>query len=160
MAESNNFHNKDISQITTYQSGIAQAAAHRVVNRVVSDFLLRYDLSAMQWFTLGAVYDSGKTGIRLSDLTRRLDTTLPYVTNTINLLESKSMVQKISHAGDSRIKLVSITPEYVSTVVEIETDLREHLRQVLYADDHISRDELQAYITVLYKLAHGSSHPR
>jgi DNA-binding MarR family transcriptional regulator len=153
MTKSTEFLEKDISQITTYQSGIAQASAHRVVNRIVSDFLLRYDLTAMQWFTIGAVYDAGKNGIRLSDLTRQLDTTLPYVTNIINLLESKSMVNKITHAGDSRIKLVSIAPEFISTVQEIEIELREHLRTVLYRDDHISREELQAYISVLYKIA-------
>jgi DNA-binding MarR family transcriptional regulator len=153
MTKSTEFSEKDISQITTYQSGIAQASAHRVVNRIVSDFLLRFDLTAMQWFTIGAVHDAGKNGIRLSDLTRRLDTTLPYVTNIINLLESKSMVNKITHAGDSRIKLVSIAPEYISTVQEIEIELREHLRKVLYRDDHISREELQAYISVLYKIA-------
>ena len=153
MLKSTDFSQKDISQITTYQSGIAQAAAHRVVNRTVSDFLLRYDLTAMQWFTIGAISDAGKAGIRLSDLTRRLDTTLPYVTNTINLLESKNMVQKITHSGDSRIKLVSVTPAYSPQVAEIERELREHLRVVLYDEDHISRDELQTYISVLYKLS-------
>ncbi len=153
MAKSTEFYEKDISQITTYQSGIAQASAHRVINRIVSDFLLRYDMTAMQWFTIGAVLDAGKNGIRLSDLTRRLDTTLPYVTNIINLLESKSMVNKIGHAGDSRIKLVSINPDFLPTVHEIEIELRAHLREVLYRDDHISRDELQAYISVLYKIA-------
>lgn len=153
MTKSTTFSEKDISQITTYQSGIAQASAHRVVNRVVSDFLLRYDMTAMQWFTIGAVHDAGKNGIRLSDLTRRLETTLPYVTNIINLLESKSMVNKITHSGDSRIKLVSIAPEFVSTVQEIELELREHLRNVLYSEDQISREELQTYISVLYKIA-------
>jgi len=153
MDKSTDFSKKDIAQITTYQSGIAQAAAHRATNRAVSDFLLRYGITAMQWFMIGAISDSGKAGIRLSDLTRRLDTTLPYVTNTINLLESKGMVQKVSHTGDSRIKLVSITPHYLPTIHEIEDELRDHLRVVLYDTDHISREELQTYISVLYKLA-------
>lgn len=153
MDKSTDFSKKDIAQITTYQSGIAQATAHRATNRAVSDFLLRYGITAMQWFMVGAISDSGKAGIRLSDLTRRLDTTLPYVTNTINLLESKGMVQKVSHTGDSRIKLVSITPHYLPTIHEIEDELRDHLRVVLYDTDHISREELQTYISVLYKLA-------
>src|SRR6476469_9342172 len=105
----------DISQITTYQSGITQAAAHRAVNRIVSEYLLEHGLTAMQWFTIGTIYDAGTKGIRLSDLMRKLHTTLPFVTNTISVLESKGIVQKISHAGDSRIKLVSITPRYTST---------------------------------------------
>lgn len=152
MSSSSDFAKKDISQITTYQSGIAQASAHRATNRIVSDYLLEYGLTAMHWFTIGIIYDAGDKGIRLSDLMKKLQTTLPFVTNTIALLESKGFVRKVTHAGDSRIKLVSISPEYKSTVEEIEAGLRNHMRKSLYADSGITRDELQDYIHVLYKI--------
>mgnify|MGYP000874452050 FL=1 len=152
MNASSEFPKNDISQITTYQSGIAQAAAHRTINRVVSDYLLEHGLTAMQWFTIGCIYDTGDKGIRLSDLMRRLQTTLPFVTNTVALLESKGMVRKVAHAGDSRIKLVSINPRYKPKVAKIERGLRDHLREVLYNEDDISRQELTDYITVLYKI--------
>lgn len=142
----------DISQIATYQSGIAQASAHRVINRIVSDYLLKHGLTAMQWFALGTIYDAGNDGVRLSDLTRKLSTTLPYVTNMVALLESKGMIRKVAHAGDSRIKLVSVAPKYKRTVETIERELRDHMRTNLYEMDGISRDELQAYISVLYKI--------
>ncbi len=153
MTKSTHSEKRDISQITTYQSGIVQSSAHRVLNRVTSDYLLRYGLSSMQWFMIGSIYDAGTSGVRLSDLMRRMNTTLPYITNTISLLESKRIVNKITHSGDSRIKLVSIAPSYISTIGEIEDGLRDHLRAALYKDGHITRDELSAYITVLYKLA-------
>jgi DNA-binding MarR family transcriptional regulator len=152
MAKSTEFSEKEIARITTYQSGIAQASAHRAMNRLVSDFLLQYGLSAMQWFTLGTIYDSGSGGIRLSDLMRKLDTTLPYITNSVALLESKGLVRKVAHAGDSRIKMVSIEPKHRKQIETIEADLRVHLREVLYTKDRITRDELQNYITVLYKI--------
>jgi DNA-binding MarR family transcriptional regulator len=148
----------DISQISTYESGIAQASAHRAINRIVSDHLLHYGLSAMQWFALGTIYDAGDQGMRLSDLSRKLSTTLPYVTNTIALLESKNMVTKVSHAGDSRIKLVAIHPKYKRTVERIERELRDHMRLNLYQNDGISRDELQSYISVLYKIVRHTSN--
>lgn len=149
---SSDFAKKDISRITTYQSGVAQAAAHRLINRVVTDFLLAYGLTPMQWFAIGFVYDTGTAGIRPSDLARSLDTTLPYVTNTINTLEAKGILTKKAHSGDSRIKLISVAPSFRATVDEIESGLRARLRDELYSDDHISRDELQAYIHVLYKI--------
>lgn len=152
MSKSTNSSEIDISQIATYQSGIAQASAHRVINRVVSDFLLTHGLTAMQWFAVGTIYDAGTQGIRLSDLTRKLSTTLPYVTNMVALLESKGMVRKVAHAGDSRIKLVSVSPKYKRTVESIERGLRDHMRENLYQNDGISRDELQSYISVLYKI--------
>lgn len=148
---------KDMAQITTYQSGIAQASAHRTINRVVTDYLLRYGLSSMQWFILGFIYDAGETGIRMSDLMRKVHTTLPYITNTVALLESKGMINKIGHEGDSRIKLVRVDAAYISTVEEIEEGLRDHLRTTLYHEDGISRAELQNYITVLYKIVNNNN---
>ena len=147
----------DIAQITTYQSGIAMASAHRIINRIVSDYLLKHGLTAMQWFAVGMIYDAGDQGIRLSDLTRKLATTLPYVTNMVALLESKGMVRKVAHAGDSRIKLVSVTPKYRRTIETIERGLREHMRTTLYEIDGVSREELQTYVTVLYKIVRQGS---
>ncbi len=157
MPKSTQFSKIDISQIATYQSGIVQASAHRIISRVVSDYLLKHGLTAMQWFAIGTIYDAGSEGIRLSDLTRKLSTTLPYVTNMVSLLESKGMVHKVTHAGDSRIKLVSIAPKYKRTVDGIERELREHMRSNLYEIDGISREELQTYIAVLYKIVRHST---
>lgn len=157
MDSHNDITKKDISQIATYESGLIQASAHRNLTRITSDYLLRYGLTSMQWFIVGSIYSSGSAGIRLSDLMRKMHTTLPYITNTITLLESKGVVRKISHSGDSRIKLVSITPSYLPTLEEIELGLREHLRSTLYDGDKISREELVDYITVLYKIVHGSA---
>lgn len=152
MSTSSDYVKKDLSQITTYQSGVAQAAAHRLINRVVTDFLLAYGLTPMQWFAIGYIYDAGAAGVRPSDLARSLDTTLPYITNTISTLEAKGIVAKKTHGGDSRIKLLSIVPSFASTVQEIEIGLRERMRSELYGEDHISRQELTDYIHVLYKI--------
>lgn len=143
---------KDISRITTYQSGVAQASAHRLIGRVTSDFLLEYGISKMEWFVLGLIYDAGQAGARVSHLMRQLDTTLPYITNTVNSLQSKGFITKIAHAGDSRIKLIRIADDKDNLVETIETGLRQRLRKELYRDDHITRNELTSYIRVLFKI--------
>ena len=147
----------NIGSITTYQSGIAQASAHRLINREMARFLLPYDLSCMQWFMIGHIYDAGSDGVRLTDLMKILDTKLPFITNSINLLESRNIVHKRAHETDNRVKLVSINPSYRATVKEIEAHLREELRHLLYDNDAISREELSAYITVLYKMIGAAS---
>jgi len=152
MSNLENLSEKDMGQISTYQSGIAQASAHRVINRVVSDFLVRYDLTAMQWFIIGYINDAGSVGLTIGDICQVIDTTLPYTTNTINLLESKGIVNKRVHSKDSRIKIVTLDPTHKAMVEEIEEGLRDELRKTLYATDRISRDELQTYIHVLYKI--------
>ncbi|RWZ78287.1 MAG: MarR family transcriptional regulator [Candidatus Microsaccharimonas sossegonensis] len=152
MNKTNNYHQKDLAQITTYQSGIAQASAHRIINRVVSDYLLRYDLSAMQWCIIGYIHDAGDTGVTLTELGRVLGTSFPYTTNVITLLESKGVISKKVHVKDSRIKLVTVNKEYEGVVDDIEAGLRDELRKSLYNTDNISREELQTYIRVLYKI--------
>lgn len=143
---------KDISHITTYESGVIQSSAHRVLSRIKSDFLLQYDLTSMQWFVIGLVYESGSTGLRLNELMKVLDTTMPYITNVVNTLEAKDILHKVSDVHDSRVKIALLNPKYKKTVTEIEHGLRDELRQKLYREDQISREELATYISVLYKI--------
>ncbi len=143
---------KDISQISTYESGVIQSAAHRLTMKVKADFLSSYDLTPMQWFAIGSAYDAGETGVRLTDLRRQLDVTMPFITNLVNSLESKGILHKVSDLSDSRVKIALLNPSYRSTVGEIEVGLRETLRNELYIKDNISRQELQTYISVLYKI--------
>ncbi|MBH1956858.1 hypothetical protein I8H84_04750 [Candidatus Saccharibacteria bacterium] len=143
---------KDISQITTYQSGVMQSTAHRILGRIKTQYLSQYNLTAMQWFVIGYVYDAGEQGVRLNDLMKILDTTMPFITTIVTLLESKNILFKVSDTKDSRIKIARLNPDYMATVEEIEAGLREELRTQLYKADHISREELSAYIAVLQKI--------
>lgn len=143
---------KDISQITTYQSGVMQSSAHRLLTRIKTEYLSQYGLTSMQWFVIGYVYDSGVNGMKLNDIMKTLDTTMPFVTSIVNTLENKGILNKVSDLHDSRVKIAILAPSYHSTVEEIEEGLREELRARLYREDHISREELSTYIKVLYKI--------
>jgi len=143
----------DISQITTYESGVVQSAAHRLTMKIKSDFLSQYGLTTMQWFIIGFAYDAGKDGVRLNSLMKYLDTTMPFITNLVNTLELKGIIHKTSDTKDSRIKIAKLNATYRKEVEEIETGLRSKLREELYGHDGISRDELNAYITVIYKIS-------
>lgn len=144
---------KDISQISTYESGVVQSAAHRQTMKVKTDFLARYDLTGMQWFVLGFVYEAGSTGISLTNLRSILDTSMPFITNTVNTLEAKGYIFKTTSKTDNRIKIATLNEGRRKLVEEVEEGLRDALRTELYARDGISREELQTYIEVIYKLA-------
>ncbi len=150
--KSSNSNNKSfqLADVTTYQSGVAQARAFRIVKNHTAHFLKDYNLTCMQWFTIGTILDAGSDGIRISDLAKELDTTLAYMTNTINLLESRGILLKVAHEYDARTKLVSVKPAYRKTCHKIERALRIRLREVLYIN--LSHDELESYVSVLYKL--------
>lgn len=143
---------KDISQITTYDSGVMQATAHRILTRIMTEYLSQYGLTSTQWFIVGYVSEAGERGVRLNDLMITLDTTMPFITTTVNLLESKGFLHKVSDTSDSRVKIAKLNPSRAATVEKIEAGLREELRIKLYREDAVTRKELSAYISVLYKI--------
>lgn len=147
----------DISNITTYQSGVMQSTSHRVMSRIKTNYLSQYDLTAMQWFVIGFVYDSGDAGIRLSKLMKILGTTMPFITTIVNMLSSKGIIEKTNDVNDSRVKIARLNPEYRSMVEDIEDGLREELRRELYSKDNISREELQTYVAVIYKMSNDAN---
>lgn len=139
-----------LEKITTYQTGVVQAAVNRLLNREMAKFLQPYGITCTQWFIIGLILDAGHEGLRLTDLMRKLDTTLPFITTHLNLLESRNIVLKRMHPTDNRTKIVTITDKFRPTCKEIEADLRENLRELLYKN--ITREELQVYVNVLHKM--------
>jgi DNA-binding MarR family transcriptional regulator len=141
----------DMRKITTYQSGVVQASAYRNLNKHFTALLKDHGLTCMQWFVVGTIYDSGSDGITMTDLARKLQTGIPFTTNTINLLESKGMVERKDGEKDNRNKFVSISPDFISQCESIEKDLRAKLRESIY--QHITPDDLRIYIKVMYQLS-------
>jgi DNA-binding MarR family transcriptional regulator len=141
----------NLTTITTYESGVVQSTAYRVLGKRVTELLKKHDISMMQWFVLGTIYSAGTGGLRLTDLAAKVDTGLPFLTNLINLLESKGMVVRVNNLDDSRSKFVVVTPSFSRKCPVIEMDLRKGLRDSLYKN--INPEDLLVYIKVLYQLA-------
>ncbi|MDQ2973537.1 MAG: hypothetical protein M3Q79_03590, partial [bacterium] len=81
---------------------------------------------------------------------KTLDTTLSFLTHTVNLLESKGILTRATHTEDNRAKIVLVSKSFRPKCQEIENDLREQLRESLYSK--ISPEELRVYVKVLYQL--------
>jgi len=141
----------DLSKITTYQAGVAQSTVHRLLQKHTNDCLRPYSLSTMQWFIIGTIYDTGAAGIRLTDLAKKVDTTLSFLTTAINQLESRGILQRAGSASDSRAKFVSVTEEFERIIPTIEEDLRNKMRKSFYAK--VSPEDLRIYMKVLYQFS-------
>jgi DNA-binding MarR family transcriptional regulator len=140
-----------LGDIKTYQAGVIQSTAFRAINKITANLLKEYNLSTMQWFIVGTVYDAGAKGISISELARKIDTGISFLTNSINVLELKGMVIRKDHSKDSRVRLVQINPSFKEECVNIETRLRQKMRDTLY--DRITPEDLKVYIKVLNQLA-------
>ncbi len=136
--------------LTSYQAGVLQASAHRSLQKFCDEILRPYGITKMHWIITGTVLDAGERGITLTDLAQKLTTTLPYLTNTINLLVSKGVLERKSDQADERTKRIVVAPQFQEKCDEIERAIRARLRSTIYAD--ITPEEFQTYLHVLYKL--------
>jgi len=139
-----------LREITTYQAGVAQSAMHRLLQKECDEYLQEFGISKMHWLIIGSVLDAGEAGIRITKLAEIMQTGLPYLTTTINLLESKGMLVRLSDKEDSRAKVVTVSPSFAGKCPEIERTLRERLRASIYSK--VSREDFLTYMKVLYIL--------
>ena len=136
--------------ITTYVAGAAQASMHRNLQKICDSILEPYGISKMQWLIIGCIYDAGSAGIRTSDLARKLDTTISYLTTSINLLVSKGILVRTENDNDFRSRMISVTPSFAAKCDEIEQTLRDGLRQTIYAT--VDPADFKVYMKVLFQL--------
>lgn len=124
------------------------AATHRMITKIASNCLKKYNLTMMEWFAFGFIYDQKR--VRTSELSKGLNFTMPYATNLVNGLESKGYVARIDDNADSRSKLLTLTPAALQDYQTIENDLRDVLRQEVY--HKVPPEEFIIYMKVLFQL--------
>lgn len=135
----------------TYRMAVTQSRANRAFKLKMAQLLRQHGLTMMQWTIIGLVHDGGKDGLRISDLAQELDTSMAFVTTTVNMLEAKGMVQKSSHERDSRAKLVRIVDAFKPKVAEVERDLYAHIEKWL--GEKVNAKDLATYRQVLGAIA-------
>lgn len=151
-ALTDNFSELDtLDVITTYQAGVMQSAVHRSLQKHSDRILKPYGITRMQWLIVGTVLDSGKDGTRITELAEKLNTTLPYLTTTINLLQSKKILMRVHNSKDNRSKLIIIHPTFVRECEKIERTMRESLRKTLYRE--INPSDFTIYMKVIRQIA-------
>jgi DNA-binding MarR family transcriptional regulator len=141
----------EFSSTPTYRMAVMQSRANRAFKLKMAQLLRQHNLTMMQWTIIGLVQDGGKAGLRISDLAAELDTSMAFVTTTVNMLEAKGTVQKTSHERDSRAKLVRITEGFKGKVKSIEKDLHSHIEKWLA--DKVGVKDLETYRKVLNAIA-------
>jgi len=147
---------ESLVHIPTYAAGVVQSTAYRLLKKFTEDCIQPHGITMMQWFIIGTIYDADDEGIGVTQLSRAVDTNVPYITNTLNLLEQMGIVERETREGDNRSKVVHIIPAYLPTVQRIEQDLRRRMRETIYSN--VTPHELRTYLTVLYKLTQSLEH--
>lgn len=136
-----------LNEITTYQVGVLEAAAHRALRQHKDTLLKEYGLNGVDWYLIGTVHDAGEQGIRSTDLAKQLNVTMGFLTKEVNHLEARGILVKKANAKDARSSYIALNKKYVQTLQRIEQKLRAQLRDSIYGT--ITRDELQTYLKVI-----------
>jgi DNA-binding MarR family transcriptional regulator len=139
------------SELTTYQAVVLQSRAHRAIKVHLTQLLKSNGMTMMQWSIIGLVADSGKGGMRISDLAHALDTSLAFITTSVNVLEAKGLVYRVGHASDNRAKLVRLSEAFAPKIASIEAELKEKQGYQLYAG--ITERDLNTHFKVLQRIA-------
>lgn len=147
----NHIQEGDLLAITTYQAGVLQASAHRLLQKTCDDYLARFGLTKTQWLALGIIADAGQEGMRPTEIAEALGTTMAFVTKIMLVLESGGMITRKETSADSRSRSAIVHPEFVPQISEIEAGLRQALRAYVYRD--ITPEEFRIYMRVLLKLS-------
>lgn len=141
----------DLTEITTYQGLVYHSRANRSFKAFMQKILREHDLTMMQWSILGFIKDAGKAGVRISDLAKKVDSSLAFITNSVNVLEHKKMVYRVGHETDNRAKLVCVQPGSRKKLDTLEEKLRAELRE--WFARHVDRKELEMHVKVLHDIA-------
>jgi DNA-binding MarR family transcriptional regulator len=138
-------------RLRTYQAGLLQAKAHRVLTSYMTEALAPYGISLPEWALLGLLKDHKV--LRPSEIADHLGVKPPVATAHLKRLDSAGLIHRNQPADDSRVVEISLTPEGIRKVDTIESRLRVDLRGFLKG---IKVADLITYIRVLAKLADKS----
>lgn len=142
---------KQISDFSTYRTGILQARAYRNLRFFMVQTLKKHNLSSVDWSMLGVVSDETRNGgIRVSDLAKLLDVKTSFATNTLKKLKLQGYIEYAYDQDDGRVRLAIGTNKAHLKVVEIERHLRKEMKAWL---SDIQPHELMQYIMVLEKIS-------
>jgi MarR family transcriptional regulator for hemolysin len=136
----------------TYQVGLLQTKAYRVLKHHTARVLSEFDISTIEWAFLGLLYDNPK-GIRLNILATELGVEAPFITQITTRLKKTQYFEHREDPEDSRAKIILMTKEGKAFVDKAEKHLRAETK-ALFQD--VSAADLLTYITVLDKVIHNS----
>ena len=144
---------KQLSDFSTYRTGVLQASAYRNLREFMARTLDPHNISSAEWSILGIVHEETKNGgIRVSQLAETLDVQTSFVTNMVRKLQKQGYVKHTFDEDDGRVRLIVGTTKAHLKVIEIESTMRKDMKSWL---GFIEPQDLITYIKVLEQVANN-----
>ncbi len=144
------------NELTTYRAVIAQARAFRALRTFMAQVLNKHNLTVTEWLIIGTVIDSGKEGVRISELAHILGVEMPVITNLLHKTAASNWVVRTNDSDDRRAKRIIATPEGMERACDIEGELQESTKEWL---SNLDSDVLDGYFAVVGALVEHEPQP-
>ncbi len=118
-------------QYSTYNVGLLQAKAYRLLTHRTNMLLAPYGLTSVQWAMLGVLFDNAQP-LALVQLAEKLEVDPPFITVLVAGVEKTDLIKIEAHPKDRRTKLVSLTHKGRKLVPEIEKILRREMKTSIH----------------------------
>lgn len=138
--------------VPTYQSNLYQVKAARITRDKITPVLSRFQLSTTEWMIIGQIFEH-KDGIRLSELAGMLGVEAPLVTNVVDQLVGKTLVEKHPHPRDKRARLLFLSKKGQDLLPEVEGEMQKELQKIIKG---VSSEEWESYLKVLQQIVENS----
>ena len=136
----------------TYNIGLIQTKAHRVMKSRTDDLLKEFEISSVEWALLGLLHDNSK-GLKFIDTAEMLGVEAPFITILVEKLSEKKLLTQITSKTDRRAKTLLITEHGNKLVPLIEDKLRKGMGSLV---EGIPVGEIYSYYKVLTKIVSNS----
>ncbi len=144
-----------LSNPKTYQLGLVQAKAFRILKQQTGAALEPYGITTTEWAFLGMLFDQ-PDGIRAGEAADELGVEAPFVTRLVKSLEGRALIETKSSSEDSRAKVLCLTTAGSAFITEVEPVVRAALRTL--ARD-LSRKDLLGYMGTLEGIVRAGEKP-
>lgn len=134
--------------LSSYNAGLLQGKAYRVLSDHVSTTLQPFDLSITEWKILGQLYDKEK--LQLNEIAKILEVEPPLITKLVARMETKDLVSRTANLDDKRVKIVEISKQGKKLIPEIEKKVKQSLKNLLKG---VNLHDLVIYAKVLKAIA-------
>ena len=140
-----------LSNFTTYQVGVLQSRAYRNLREFMAQHLDAYDYTMMEWALIGLVYDyTSDGGARVSQLAVLMDVEVSLITNMLNALEQRKLIERVIDPTDKRARRIITTRKAENDVKRIEKMMRKQMKIWL---GNVHDQQLRSYVKILQNLA-------
>ncbi len=120
-----------------------------VLQRITTDFLKEFDLSAVQYNVLRILRGAGTAGATCSQIGERLLTHDPDITRLLDRMELRGLIERARSSADRRVVITRLSESGLALVNRIDQPLYALIQRKL---GNFGRDALAGMITELERM--------